>query len=246
MKLAPGTIISNYEIISLLGEGGMGEVYLAKENLLDRKVAIKRLNPILTSDQAFADRFVNEAHIQAKLLHSNIVGLYNFFIDRGTYYMVLEYAEGINLRELITRTGPIVEDRTLHIFRQIIAALAFAHEKQIVHRDIKPSNIIIGVGDSVKILDFGIARLLSDQHLTRTGSKLGTLFYMSPEQVMAVKDIDHRSDIYSAGVVLFEMLSGRLPFDRNTDSDYVIQHAIVSAEIPDPRTFYPHVSETTV
>jgi len=246
MKLEPGTIIRDYEIISLLGEGGMGEIYLAKQKLIGQMVAIKRLSLHLTHDPKFTERFFNEARIQSQLIHPNIVTFFNLFEHEGVYHMVLQYAPGITLRQLIQQTGPIPEQRTIPIFRQIITALAFAHEKQIIHRDIKPSNIIISEGDGVKVLDFGIARLLSDQHLTHTGGKLGTLFYMSPEQVMAVKDIDHRSDIYSAGVVLFEMLSGRLPFDRTTDSDYVVQHAIVSAEIPDPREIYPHISEATV
>ncbi|MDP3115426.1 MAG: bifunctional serine/threonine-protein kinase/formylglycine-generating enzyme family protein, partial [Candidatus Cloacimonadaceae bacterium] len=162
------------------------------------------------------------------------------------YYMVMEYAEGNMLKELIAMTGPIPEPRALHIFKQIVNALAYAHSKAIIHRDIKPSNIMIDASDNVKIMDFGIARLMTDKHLTRTGSKLGTLFYMSPEQVKARKDIDHRTDIYSAGVVLYEMLTGKLPYTADTDSDFDVMLEIVNNELPDPRTIYPHIGDSMV
>ena len=241
-----GTILANYRIKNLLGTGGMGEVYLAEETLLGRQVAIKRLNPLLTNDPQFSERFVNEARIQAQLVHPNIVALYNFFIEDGIYYMVMEYAEGNMLKEVIGMTGPIPEQRSLHIFKQIISALGYAHAKQIIHRDIKPSNIMIDANDNVKVMDFGIARLMSDKHLTRTGSKLGTLYYMSPEQVMAAKDIDHRTDIYSAGIVLFEMLTGKPPFTADTDSDFIVMKEITENTLPDPRISYPHISDNTV
>ncbi len=248
MQLFPGTKIRDYEAVRLIGSGGMGEVWLARDDMLDREVAIKRLNHQLTQDADFAARFQNEARIQAKLKHPHIVGILAFFAEAGDYYMVLEYAPGITLRELIDRTGPIPEQRALRIFDQIAAALGSAHAKGIIHRDVKPSNIMVDPdhADHVLMMDFGIARLLSEGHLTRTGTRLGTMHYMSPEQVMAVKDIDARSDVYSAGVVLYEMLSGRLPFNADTDSEYVIQHKIVTEEIPDPRSVYPHISDAAV
>lgn len=246
MKLTQGTILQNYTIIEAIGEGGMGEVYLAEETMLGRQVAIKRLNPSLTNDPQFSERFINEARIQAKLIHPNIVALYNFFVEEGVYYMVMEYAEGNMLKELIAITGPIPEARSLYIFRQIINALCYAHSKGVIHRDIKPSNIMIDANDKVKVMDFGIARLISDKRLTITGTKLGTLFYMSPEQVMAEKDIDHRTDIYSAGVVLYEMLTGKLPFSADTDSDFVVMKEITEAITPDPREVYPHIGSKIV
>lgn len=246
MEFKNGTILRDYYILRQLGTGGMGEIYLAEEALLDRQVAIKRLNPQLTSDPQFSERFINEARIQAKLQHQNIVSLYNFFVEDGIYYMVMEYAPGITLKELIAKTGPIPEQRTMFIFRQIIDALGYAHEKQIIHRDIKPSNIIIAPDDNVKVMDFGIARLLSDKHLTHTGAKLGTLFYMSPEQVKAAKDIDHRTDIYSAGIVLYEMLTGKLPYKADTDSDFDVMLEIVNNELPDPRETYKFISDKAV
>ncbi len=242
MDLHPGVLVRDYRIVSLLGEGGMGEVWLAEETLLGRKVAVKRLNPKLTGDAQFSERFVNEARIQARLIHPNIVALYNFFIEVGIYYMIMEYAEGITLKELISKTGPIQEQRTRYIFGQVINALSHAHSKQIIHRDIKPSNIMIDEADSVKVMDFGIARLLSDKHLTRTGAKLGTLYYMSPEQIMAEKNIDHRTDIYSAGIVLYEMLTGRLPYNTNVDSDFIVMKEIMENPVPDPRDIYQFIS----
>ncbi|MDP3113274.1 MAG: serine/threonine-protein kinase, partial [Candidatus Cloacimonadaceae bacterium] len=127
MELTKGVILRDYHIISLLGEGGMGEVYLAEEVMLGRQVAIKRLSPNLTKDAQFSERFINEARIQARLIHPNIVALYNFFVEDGVYYMVMEYAEGNMLKELIAMTGPIPEPRALHIFKQIVNALAYAH-----------------------------------------------------------------------------------------------------------------------
>lgn len=246
MELRPGTILHNYTILEQIGAGGMGKVYLAEETLLDRKAAIKVLNPLITQDEQFRQRFLNEAKIQASLMHPHIVGLYSFFDQSGIYYMAMEYAEGITLKELIRRTGPIPEQRTLHIFRQLISALGYAHSKQIIHRDIKPSNIVIDANDNIKVMDFGIARLMSDKHLTQTGAKLGTLFYMSPEQVMADKNIDYKTDIYSAGIVLYEMLTGRLPFNADTDSDYIVMKEIAESATPDPRAVYPHISAATV
>ena len=239
-------ILRDYRIISLLGRGGMGEVFLAQETLLGRQVAIKRLNPQLTGDPQFSKRFINEARIQAQFIHPNIVALHSFFIHEDVFYMAMEYARGLTLKELIAKTGPIQEQRALAIFRQITEALCFAHSKGIVHRDIKPSNIMIDEHDRVKIRDFGIARILSDGHLTRTGSKLGTLYYMSPERVIATNDVDHLSDIYSAGLVLFEMLTGKLPFKTNTNSDFEVMTDIVNRILPDPREFYPNISERTI
>ena len=246
MELHAGLIINNFKIIKPIGGGGMGEIYLAEETLLGRQVAIKRLSPLLTGDPQFSERFINEARIQAQLIHPNIVALLSFFIHEGIYYMAMEYASGITLKDLIARTGPIPEQRALAIFRQIIEALSYAHSKGIIHRDIKPSNIMIDEQDRVKLMDFGIARILGDGHLTRTGTKVGTLFYMSPEQVKAAKDIDHRSDIYSAGIVLYEVLTGRLPYTADTDSDFEVMLEIVNRQIPDPREVYPYISDRMV
>ena len=234
--------IRDYKLIQKLGEGGMGTVYLADDIMLERKVAIKILNPLLTKDSHFTERFRNEAKVQASLIHPNIVALYNYFRESDNYCMVMEYVEGVTLKQLITNTGPLPEQKVVWILNQTLEAVGFAHKKGIIHRDIKPSNILITKDNTIKILDFGIAKILQDKGLTKTGTKLGTVYYMSPEQIKALRDIDHRTDIYSIGVTLYEMLSGRIPFNVDTDSDFEIMNEIVSGEIKDPREIYPHIS----
>jgi serine/threonine protein kinase len=241
-----GATVNNYRIEVLIGSGGMGEVYLAEEALLGRKVAIKVLNPLLTREEQFRQRFVNEARIQANLQHPNIVGLYSFFEQDSTYFMALEYAEGITLKDLIARIGPIPEPRVKMILLQILNALQYAHAKGIIHRDIKPSNIMVDANDNIKIMDFGIARIMGDSHLTKTGLKVGTLFYMSPEQIVTPKEVDYKTDIYSTGIVLYEMLTGQLPFNTDTESDFVIQKEIVDNNLPDPKSHYPHISDNLI
>ncbi len=246
MQLQAGTVLRDYKIEKLLGKGGMGTVYLAKDGFLDRYVAIKELNPILMADSELVERFRNEARLQAKLSHANIVSLYSFFEKNGRYYMVMEYAKGETLKEIIRQTGPIPEERTLNILKQIISALEYAHDIGIIHRDIKPSNIILDDNDRVKILDFGIARIMGERGLTQTGQQLGTIAYMSPEQVRAVKDIDGKTDVYSLGVTFFEMLSGCMPYDLNIESDFDVMNKIVNDPLPDPREYYPHTSDNSV
>ena len=238
--------IRDYKIIKKIGEGGMGTVYLASDTMLERNVAIKVLNPLLTKDSQFTDRFRHEAKVQASLIHPNIVTLYNYFREGDNYCMVMEYVEGDTLKQLITNTGPLPEQKVIWLLNQILEAVGSAHKKGIIHRDIKPSNILLTGDNTVKILDFGIAKILQDKGLTKTGTKMGTIYYMSPEQIKAVKDIDHRTDIYSIGVTLYEMLSGRIPFNVDTDSDFEIMNEIVTGEIKDPREYYPHISDWLV
>jgi len=238
--------IRDYKIIKKLGEGGMGTVYLANDVMLERKVAIKVLNPLLTKDTHFTERFRHEAKVQASLLHPNIVTLYNYFFEQEHYCMVMEYIDGITLKQLITNTGPMPEQKAIWILNQMLDAVGYAHKKGIIHRDIKPSNVLIAGDNTVQILDFGIAKILQDKGLTKTGTKMGTIFYMSPEQIKAVKDIDNRTDIYSLGVTFYEMLSGKVPFNIDTDSDFEIMNEIVSGEIKDPREIYPHISDWVV
>ena len=246
MKLEPGTMVHGYKIVSLLGEGGMGEVYLGEDAMLERKVAIKRLNPLLTTDAQFSARFITEARIQARLNHPNIVALHSFFQEEGVYYMVMEHAAGCTLRDMILSMGLIPEARALELFSQIAAALAYSHDMQIIHRDIKPSNIMVSDDDRIKIMDFGIARIRGEIGNTMTGQVVGSINYMSPEQIKAAKDIDHRTDIFSAGVLLYEMLTGKLPYNVDTGSDFLVMEQIVNAPLPDPRALYAFISDGTV
>ena len=240
------TKIRDYSIVKKIGEGGMGSVYLAEDTMLERKVAIKILNQNLTTDQQFIDRFLKEAKVQASLVHPNIVALYNFFREDANYCMVMEFASGETLRDLIRRVGPIYEERALKIFRQILDGVGYAHSRGIVHRDIKPSNIIVDGHDNVKVMDFGIAKIMGDRGMTKTGMKMGTILYMSPEQVRAEKDIDQRTDIFSLGITFYEMLTGRVPYNTETESDFELMNEIVSREIKDPREFYPYVSDKSI
>ena len=173
----PGDSIQGFTIIRQLGKGGMGEVYLGEDAHLARKVAIKELSSALGSDESFTQRFKHEAQLQARLSHPNIVSLYSFFEEGGRYYMVLEYAEGITLRDLIRQTGPVPYQRATTIIRQVLEALEYAHRQKIIHRDIKPVNIIVGANDQVKILDFGISKIMGERGLTGTGQMLGTVNY---------------------------------------------------------------------
>lgn len=221
-----------YEIIRPLGEGGMGVVYLALQKRIDRKVAIKSIAPYLARDPAVRERFAAEAAVLARLNHPNIVTLYDYIEEENALYLVMEYVEGQSLSELL-KAGPLPHDLLLKYFSQVLEAFAYAHEQGVIHRDIKPSNIMITAGGRVKILDFGVARLLQTDHsLTRTGMRLGTLMYMSPEQVKGERDIDHRADIYSLGVVLYEMLTARPPYPPDM-SEFDISIRIVQEPLFD-------------
>lgn len=238
------SIVLNYKIVSLIGEGGMGSVYLAEHQTLGRKVAIKVLLPELARNQQIRDRFINEAKTLSKLNHHNIVTLYDFSDAGGNLLLVMEYVEGIPLDTTIEKiTGAIPEQRCLKIFKQILEGFAYAHKKGVVHRDIKPANIILQSDDIPKILDFGIAKIVeSDVRLTKTGTRMGSVLYMSPEQVMG-RDVDLRSDIYSLGVTLYEMLTGRLPYDSTSESEFDIQNKIVREPLPPMRTLNSNISE---
>lgn len=223
-----GKQILNYEIKSILGEGGMGTVYLAEHLTIQRKVAIKVLKPELAQKEEIRKRFKNEASLMAHLQHPNIVGLIDYLEQEDGLYLVMEYVDGIGLDDLIkSLTQPIAIDRAIIIFKKIVSAFAYAHKNGIIHRDVKPSNILITANDEVKVLDFGIAKLVgeSQNHLTKTGTHVGTVYYMSPEQVRA-EDLDLRSDIYSLGVTFYELLAGFCPYS-SMNSEYEVYHSIV-------------------
>ncbi|HNW59827.1 MAG TPA: protein kinase [bacterium] len=246
MNIEANSMIRDYRILRKLGEGGMGTVYLAEDTMLERQVAIKILNPNLTEDPQFVERFRSEAKVQSRLVHPHIASLHTFFIEEGCYCIVMEYAEGKTLKTMIENLlGRMPEERALRIFDQILQAVGYAHSKGIVHRDLKPSNIIVDADDRVKVMDFGIAKIIGEKGMTRTGAKIGTLYYMSPEQVRAQKDIDQRSDIYSLAIILYEMLTKQLPFNADTESDFEVMQEIVEREIPPLKQLAPEVSHAT-
>jgi serine/threonine protein kinase len=237
-----GKSILNYEIKSLIGEGGMGSVYLATHTQVNRTVAIKALLPQYMANEEIKQRFKNEASTLAHLQHPNIVGLFDYVEDESGMYLVMEYVEGTPLDEFISNvTGPLPEERAVPIIKEILSAFSYAHQKGIVHRDIKPANIIITQNDGVKILDFGIARLLGDgnHNLTKTGTQMGTVFYMSPEQVQG-KKVDIRSDIYSLGVTFYQMLTGVNPY-KGLTTEYEVYSRIVKEDLPPPQEIYPGI-----
>ena len=238
-----GKKIQNFEFISILGNGGMGIVYLAKQMPIDRDVAIKVLDQSLSVNPQFKDRFLNEASVLAKLNHPNIVSIFDFIEQDGQYFIVMEYVQGMTLDKLIDGSKGLDSETALNIFTQALDGFSYAHKRSIVHRDIKPSNMILNDDSTLKILDFGIAKLLmSNSNLTRTGTRMGSISYMSPEQVMG-RELDLKTDIYSLGVTLYEMLSGKLPFDSNTDSDYIVQNKIVNEPLPDLKRILPDIPD---
>jgi serine/threonine protein kinase len=234
----------NYEIKSLIGEGGMGNVYLAEHITIGRKVAIKSLLPQLVRNESIRTRFKGEAKLMADLQHPSIVTLYDYHEDEDGLYLILEYVEGKPLDEYIRDvSGPIPEKEATLLMHDILSGFSYAHNKGLIHRDIKPSNLIISSEQKVKILDFGIAKLVGDvgQKLTKTGTHIGTVYYMSPEQVKG-QELDKRSDIYALGVTFYQMLTGVCPYDGMT-TEFDVYTKIVTEELPDPRNIYPGISE---
>jgi eukaryotic-like serine/threonine-protein kinase len=227
------TRVGQYRIEAPIGRGGMGVVYRGVHDHLGRPVAVKALAPELTQQPEFKERFFAEAKTQARLQHPNIVGVYDLIEDGGEFFIVMELVDGQGLEErLKASAGQGLElQEAFAIFSQMLTALDHAHSEGVIHRDIKPSNVLITETGRVKLTDFGIALLIGDKRLTASQSAIGTPTYMSPEQIVRPRSVDHRADLYSAAVVFFEMLAGQPPFDDETE--YGIKKLHVEAPPPD-------------
>ena len=215
-----------YKLLSKLGEGGMGAVYKAQDSLAKRVVALKVLRKNLASNQAYVERFNREASLASTLQHPNIVACHSAGIKNGVQYLAMEFVDGETLKDRLEREGgKLPEKEVLELFRQIALGLAQAHSKSIVHRDLKPENIMLDKSGTVKIGDFGTAKsFLDEESLTATGIIVGTPHYISPEQVRAEKIIDHRADLYALGALMYQLLSGQLPFQGGTTLEIMRQH----------------------
>lgn len=239
-----GKYINDYEIDEIIDEGGMSTVYLGIHKQLKRKAAIKMLHPNLAKNPENRKRFKQEALTLARLNHPNIPTLYDYVLNETGYFIISEYIAGQTLEDYIDLvTGPMPETKAIKLFIQILDAISYIHSKNIIHRDIKPSNIIVTKKNTIKLLDFGIAKSIDSNSnlITKDGSKIGTTMFMSPQQIKG-RVIDRRSDIYSLGATLFYMLTGQFPFNKK-DTEYEIYNKIVNEEFPNPKKFYIGVSE---
>ncbi|MFD9624366.1 Stk1 family PASTA domain-containing Ser/Thr kinase [Peribacillus muralis] len=234
-------INGRYKLIEMVGGGGMANVYLARDMILDRDVALKILRMDFNNDEEFIKRFNREAQAATSLAHPNIVSIYDVGEEDAIYYIVMEYVDGFTLKQYIQKYYPIPVDKALDIMKQITAAISHAHHNGIIHRDIKPQNILIDKEGTVKITDFGIALALSATNITQTNAVLGSVHYLSPEQArggMANK----KSDIYSLGIVMFELLTGRLPFSGESAVSIALKH--LQSETPSPKRWNPEIPQS--
>jgi type II secretory pathway pseudopilin PulG/predicted Ser/Thr protein kinase len=240
------------EILELIGQGGMGFVFKARQLKLERLVALKILPQTFSTDPAFAERFTREGRVLARLNHPNIVTIHDFGQANGLFYLLMEYVDGVNLRQAM-RAGRFTPEQALAVVPKICDALQFAHNEGILHRDIKPENILLDAKGRVKIADFGIAKLIgqphSDAKLTASGGTLGTPHYMAPEQIEKPAAVDHRADIYSLGVVFYEMLTGELPLgkfqppSKKVEVDVRLDDVVLHALEKEPERRYQQASE---
>jgi eukaryotic-like serine/threonine-protein kinase len=230
-----------YKILEMVGGGGMANVYLAHDMILDRDVAVKMLRLDFANDEEFIRRFRREAQSATSLAHPNIVNIYDVGEENDLYYIVMEYVEGQTLKQYIQQNSPLQVEETIEIMKQLTSAISHAHQNHIVHRDIKPQNILVDRFGTVKITDFGIAMALSATSITQTNSVLGSVHYLSPEQArggMANK----KSDIYSLGIVMFELLTGRLPFSGESAVSIALKH--LQSETPSVRRWNPNIPQS--
>lgn len=235
-----GKMIDSYEITELIGRGGMGVVYRARDVKLDRDVALKIMDPLLAREETFLKRFWSEAKALAKLQNPYIVGIYALRETEFGICIVMEFVKGKTLGDIVKESGPLPIDQAVHLFKQLLMAFEHAHVAGIIHRDVKPGNILVTDKNIAKVTDFGLAKIYQPSAATLTSITGGTLFYASPEQLEGLGKVDQRGDIYSLGMTLYESLTGAVPFG-NTESDFAIREKIVKGRIPAPRGMKPQI-----
>lgn len=234
-------INGRYKILEMIGGGGMANVYLAHDMILDRNVAVKMLRLDLTNDEEFIRRFHREAQSATSLNHPNIVNIYDVGEEDDLYYIVMEYVDGETLKQYIQHFSPLRVEEAISIMRQLTSAISHAHQNHIIHRDIKPHNILVDKNGRVKITDFGIAMAISSTSITQTNSVLGSVHYLSPEQARGGM-ANEKSDIYSLGIVMFELLTGRLPFSGESAISIALKH--LQSETPSVRRWNPSIPQS--
>ncbi|WP_059104665.1 Stk1 family PASTA domain-containing Ser/Thr kinase [Shouchella shacheensis] len=230
-----------YEVLENIGGGGMANVYLALDVILDRHVAVKVLQPQFSEDDQFIRRFRREAQAATSLTNPNIVNIYDVGEEENVYYIVMEYVKGRTLKQVIQEEGPLPVGTALNYFNQILSGVGHAHANHIVHRDMKPQNILISETGEAKVTDFGIARAMSSATITHTNSVMGSVHYLSPEQARG-GHVTYRSDLYSLGIVLFEMLTGQIPFSGDTAVSIAIKH--LQNDLPSARLLVPEIPQS--
>ncbi|MBN1274609.1 MAG: protein kinase [Candidatus Aminicenantes bacterium] len=234
------TFAGRYRVLEEVGSGGMGKVYKVLDETIDEEIALKLIRPVIASDKKTITRFKNELKLSRRISHDNVCRMYHLGEHEGMPYITMEFVSGQDLKSILKKVGKLSPQSTIETIDQVCSGLASAHKLGVVHRDLKPQNIMIDDDGIPHIMDFGIARSISTETITDSGMMIGTLDYMSPEQASGRK-VDHRSDIYSLGVVIFEMLTGELPFKGETPIDTALKHQMET--VPDPRTINPQIPE---
>ena len=241
MNLEIGSIVGDYQVVGILGAGGMGQVYKVRNVISDRVEAMKVLLPDLVNQPDLADRFLREIKVQASLEHPNIAALHTAVRLDNQLLMLIEFVEGVTLEQK-SRQGPLPAADAVSYIMQVLSALDYAHSRGVVHRDIKPANMMLTPGGVVKLMDFGIAKAATDQKLTMTGTTVGSLYYMSPEQIQGMTALDARSDLYSLGVSFYELVTGKRPFDGDSQFAIMSSH-LVGSPVP-PATIDPRLPQS--